>query len=88
MTEYTYTEYLDAWAERFGDADEVECPNFLNGRRVDSSLQRLTEAEFEKHLKALAAANAAWRLAHDRNDDEGMCLALVAAYPHERVLLV
>ena len=84
----TYQDYLDHWDEDFGDTDTADYGYWRHGTHIDIVIQRLTEAEFNEHLKGLNDGFVEFDAAVKANDDAAMGAAMANSFPHELALLV
>lgn len=84
----TYQDYLDNWDSNFGVADTGEYASYHYGKRRLNDVHRLSEDEFNKHLKALNVASEHFDKALASDDGAGMDAALSESFPHELALLL
>jgi hypothetical protein len=86
--EYTYQVYLQSWKDTFGDARVGRSSYLHRGKRHAVTLDKLTEEEFEEHLRKMDEGDRRFRQAADGNDGPGMTDAMAEIFPHELALLL
>ena len=84
----TYQDYLDNWELMFGEETSGEYAYYNHGRRYPVPVHRLSEKEFNEHLKALNVASDHFDEAFKADDSDGLDKALAESFPHELALLI
>lgn len=85
---FTYQDYLENWEDHFGDADSADYPYLSYGEYVPYTVKKLSEQEFNAHLKNCNDCLIAFDVALKANDDPGMGAALASSFPSELALLI
>lgn len=84
----TYQDYIENWESQYGDDEEADTYILAHGVRIPTKVSRLSEEEFQEHLKEMNNALVAFDVALKANDDQGMESALRSSFPHEVALLI
>ena len=83
-----YSDYLENWELKFGDAETGEYDYWCEGKRHVAKVHRLNESEFNEHLKALHDASDAFDEGLKDDVGERMSKALRDETEHALMLLI
>lgn len=84
---YTYEEYLEEWNRSYDEyANETTIYYWKQGKKVETTIQKLTQEEFNQHIAALSLLSTEATAA--KGNAAIITEVLRQRLPHELVLLI
>lgn len=84
----TYQDYLDNWHDHYGDDDTGEYGYYRYGKHFPYTVHRLSEEEYNLHIKSVDECGERFEEARLRKDGDEMDRLLAESFPHELELLL
>lgn len=84
----TYAEYLENWANHFGDDLTGNYSSWHYGKERKNQVRKLSQAEFNEHMKALDSAMEKYNAGLKAGNKQQIEQALIESLPHEVALLL